>query len=334
MLTGKLSKWQILLNEFYIVYITQKAIKGQALANHLAENPVDRDYEPLTTYFPNEEVLFAREDIAESYPGWRMFFDGAANFKGVGIGEVLILKSEQHYPLSAKIRFPRTIIWLNTKRASLGLGWRSTYTLKNFWRTPDLGLLRCVDVAEATRLFEEIHAGMCGPYMNGFTLAKKILRVGYFWITMESDSIRYAQKYHQCQIHVDFIRVPPNELNVMGSPWPFATWVMDVIGPIDPATSNRHYFILVAIYYFTKWVKASTYKAVTKKVVADFVQNNIVCRFGTPESIITDNAINLNSDLMREIYEKFRIDHRNSTTYIPQMNGVVEAANKNIKRIL
>ena len=83
-------------------------------------------------------------------------------------------------------------------------------------RTSDLGLLRCVDAAKATRLLEEIHAGTCGPHMNGFTLAKKILRVGYFW--MERDSIRYVQKCHQCQVHGGFIRVPPNELNVMGSP--------------------------------------------------------------------------------------------------------------------
>ncbi|XP_070056390.1 uncharacterized protein [Nicotiana tomentosiformis] len=47
-------------------------------------------------------------------------------------------------------------------------------------RTPGLGLLRCVDVAEATRLLKEIHMGMCGLHMNGFTLAKNILRAGYF----------------------------------------------------------------------------------------------------------------------------------------------------------
>ncbi|XP_075103586.1 uncharacterized protein LOC142178158 [Nicotiana tabacum] len=62
-------------------------------------------------------------------------------------------------------------------------------------RTPDLGLLRCVDAAKATGLFEEILAGICGPHMNWFTLAKKILKAGYFWMTLESDSIRYVQKY-------------------------------------------------------------------------------------------------------------------------------------------
>ena len=47
MLTGKLAKWQMLLSEFDIVYVTQKAIKAQALADHLAENPVDEKYQLL-----------------------------------------------------------------------------------------------------------------------------------------------------------------------------------------------------------------------------------------------------------------------------------------------
>ncbi|XP_070045695.1 uncharacterized protein [Nicotiana tomentosiformis] len=43
-------------------------------------------------------------------------------------------------------------------------------------RTPDLGLLQCVDAKKASRLLEEIHAGTCGPHMNVFVLAKKILK--------------------------------------------------------------------------------------------------------------------------------------------------------------
>nr|XP_009786192.1 PREDICTED: uncharacterized protein K02A2.6-like [Nicotiana sylvestris] len=111
----------------------------------------------------------------------------------------------------------------------------------------------------------------------------------------------------------------------MVSPCSFAAWGMGVIGPIELAASNGHRFILVAIDYFTKWVEASTYKVVTKNVVADFIQNNIVCRFGIPKSIITENAANLNSYLMKEICEKFKIVHRNSTAYIPKMNGAVKS---------
>ena len=88
-------------------------------------------------------------------------------------------------------------------------------------RTPDLGLLRCMDVVEATKLLEEVHARVCGTHMNGFTLAKKILRAGYFWMTMENDCVRFVQRCDKCQVHGDLIKVPPHELNAMSSPLPF-----------------------------------------------------------------------------------------------------------------
>ncbi|XP_075092195.1 uncharacterized protein LOC142172468 [Nicotiana tabacum] len=109
---------------------------------------------------------------------------------------------------------------------------------------------------------------------------------------------------------------------------------MDVVGPIEPAASNRDMFILVAINPFTKWFEVASYKVVTKKVVADFVRDHIVCQFGVPESIVTDNAANLNSDLMKAMYETFNIKHQNSIAYKTQKNRVAEAANKHIEKIL
>ncbi|XP_075079864.1 uncharacterized protein LOC142165144 [Nicotiana tabacum] len=75
-------------------------------------------------------------------------------------------------------------------------------------------------------------------------------------------------------------------------------------------------------------------KQMWHKVVADFVQDRIVCQFGVPDSIVTDNTTNINNDLMKAMCETFNIKHRNSTTYMPQMNEAVEAANKNMKKIL
>ena len=135
-------------------------------------------------------------------------------------------------------------------------------------------------------------------------------------------------------MHGDLLRVQPHELNAMSSPWPFVASRMHFIGPIEPASSNGHRFILVVIDYFTKWVEVASYKSVTKKVVANFVRNNFICTFRVPESIIIDNGANLHSYLMRDICEQFKITHRNSTAYRPQMKRAVEAANKNIKKIL
>ncbi|XP_049382702.1 uncharacterized protein LOC125851007 [Solanum stenotomum] len=151
---------------------------------------------------------------------------------------------------------------------------------------------------------------------------------------MERDCFRLVKKCHQCQIHSDLIHSPPSELHLMATPWPFVAWGMDVIGPIEPKASNGHRFILVAIGCFTKWVEEITFKAVTKKEVMDFVHSNIIYHFGISRIIITDNAANLNNNLMKEVIEQFKIVHHNSTSYGPKANKTVEAANKNIKKIL
>ena len=67
--TGKLSKWQMLLSEFDIMYVTPKAIKAQDLADHLTEYPIDEEYEPLKTYFHDEEMSFVDIDTYKAYPG-------------------------------------------------------------------------------------------------------------------------------------------------------------------------------------------------------------------------------------------------------------------------
>ncbi|XP_070010006.1 uncharacterized protein [Nicotiana sylvestris] len=41
--------------------------------------------------------------------------------------------------------------------------------------TPDLNLIRCVDAKEVERIMNDVHTGVCGPHMNGYVLAKKIL---------------------------------------------------------------------------------------------------------------------------------------------------------------
>ncbi|XP_070024959.1 uncharacterized protein [Nicotiana sylvestris] len=104
----RLRRYNLKLNPAKCAFGVPKAVKGQALTDHPAENPVEGEYEPLKTYFPDEEVSFVGEEITKAYEGWRMFFDGAANFKGVGIGVVLVSETGQHHHVSTKFRFPCT----------------------------------------------------------------------------------------------------------------------------------------------------------------------------------------------------------------------------------
>ena len=103
--TGRLEKWQILLTEFDFVYVTRTAMKAQVLDDHLAENLIDDEYEPLKTYFPDEEINSIEEENPDDDPVWKLYFNGAVNKTGVGTRAVLISPNGCHYLATVPPRF-------------------------------------------------------------------------------------------------------------------------------------------------------------------------------------------------------------------------------------
>ena len=76
----------------------------------------------------------------------------------------------------------------------------------------------CVETEESKRLMEAIHGGECGAQMNGVILARKILRQGYYWSTMEEDCVSFVRRCHKCQIHANRMNIPSLKLYNMTSP--------------------------------------------------------------------------------------------------------------------
>ncbi|PKI50907.1 hypothetical protein CRG98_028705 [Punica granatum] len=261
------------MTEYDIEYVPRTSVKGQAIADHLAEFPINDDT-PINTDFPDEGILQVDEEKEE--PTWKMYFDGAVNSVGSGVGAVLISSDGRHYPIAAKelaknfekISFAYTpraknqfadalatlasmasisegnIIepleievakgpthcnaieaseakpWYENIRNFLQTGQyppfadrRDRKTLRRlamhyflsgeilYRRSFDSTLLRCIDEHESRRLMEEVHGGNCGPHMNGLMLAKKIMRLGYYWSTMETDCVKYVRHCHRCQVY-------------------------------------------------------------------------------------------------------------------------------------
>jgi ribonuclease HI len=338
-LTGKIARWQVLLSEFDILFVARKAIKGQAIADYLADYPSEQ-LELMDSEFPDEDVMTVDED---NHGRWKLYFDGAANAVGSGIGAVLVSPKGQQTPIAVKLGFDCTNNMTEYEACIVGLQaalefgayelevfgdsllivsqtngeWQArdpklipyqryisrlvpkfkyvtfTYTprahnhfadalatlvsliklaegddvrplrietrdipaycvcveecmnveadiddkpwyydIKRFIqdreypsratenekkyirrmafqfflsgeilykRTHDATLLRCVDAEEANRLIQEMHAGLMGAHANGPFLARKIMRAGYYWLTMERDCIRHVQACHKCQ---------------------------------------------------------------------------------------------------------------------------------------
>ena len=108
-LMGRIARWQVLLSEFDIVYVTQKAIKGSALADYLAQQPL-QDYRPMHPEFPDEDImaLFEEKRMHEDIDKWIACFDGAYNALGHGVGATLVSPDDQCIPFTARLGFDRT----------------------------------------------------------------------------------------------------------------------------------------------------------------------------------------------------------------------------------
>ena len=80
-------------------------------------------------------------------------------------------------------------------------------------------------------------------------------------------------------------------------------------------------------------MEAASYKVLNSKKVAQFIQTNIICRYGVPHEIISNNRLHFKGET-KKLLRQFNIQHHKSLPYRPQTNGAVETANKNIGRIL
>ena len=82
----------------------------------------------------------------------------------------------------------------------------------------DSTLLRCVDKKEEENINEDMHEGIFGTHSSGHTMAKKILRAGYYWSNMETDCHHHSRTCHKFQIYADKVHVPLVPLNVLTAP--------------------------------------------------------------------------------------------------------------------
>ena len=80
-------------------------------------------------------------------------------------------------------------------------------------------------------------------------------------------------------------------LNSLSSSWPFAAWGIYIIGEIRPIASNGHKYMVVAIDYFSRWIETESFGTLKAKQMAKFIEKSLICRYGVPHHIVTDNSV-------------------------------------------
>ena len=92
---------------------------------------------------------------------------------------------------------------------------------------------------------------------------------------MQREALEYVRKCDQCQRFVPSIHQLGGILNPLSSPWLFAQWGLDIVGPFSKAMGIKKY-LLVSTDYFTKWVEAEPLANIRDMDAKRFVWKNIV----------------------------------------------------------
>nr|GEW70946.1 reverse transcriptase domain-containing protein [Tanacetum cinerariifolium] len=156
--------------------------------------------------------------------------------------------------------------------------------------------LRCVRPLQANYVLREIHKGSCSMHADPRSVVAKALRSGYYWPTMHADARKLIRECNSSR-------------------------------PL-PEGPGKVKFLIVAIDYFTKWIKAKPMATITGAQIKKIVWDNITCRFNLPGEIISDNEKQFRDNLFKDWCEKLCICQCFASVKNPQANDLVERENK------
>jgi transposase InsO family protein len=126
------------------------------------------------------------------------------------------------------------------------------------------------------------------------------------------------------------LRAPIKTIEVK-EPW--ALIGIYVTGPLKVSPSVNQY-VIVPVDYFSKFCITKAITSFSAEITAKFLFEDVVCKFGLPKSIISDNGVTFNSRLNSQLCALCGIEKANSSFFHPPGNGLVERMNKTMMQIL
>ncbi|KAM2838296.1 hypothetical protein COP1_030032 [Malus domestica] len=97
-----------------------------------------------------------------------------------------------------------------------------------------------------------------------------------------------------------------------------------------PIATEGRCMMIMAPNYFTKWAETEPMITTVQTDRERFIWRNIICQFGIPQSIITDNGPQFVGNDLAKFFQNYGIKQHMSTSRYPQGNGQAEASNKGI----
>ena len=150
---------------------------------------------------------------------------------------------------------------------------------------------------------------------------------------MLRDATDLVRKCKICQEHAKISHIPSEPLTSVTSLWPFQLWGLDILGPLSIGKGQCK-FIIVAVDYFTKWAEAEPLATITEQKIHNFIWHAIICRFGIPRALVSDNEKQFDNAKFRDFCAELGIKNYYSSLAHPQSNGQAEVTIRTLKAAL
>jgi len=178
-------------------------------------------------------------------------------------------------------------------------------------------------------LFEAYHDAPFAGHRS-YENTMEALRSRFFWVHMPSEVKAYCQSCSECQkfnYSNIILRAPMEPIYVYR---PFQIIGMDFMGPFLE-TENGNVYIVLAIDHFTKYVIGAATINIDSETTAKFLFNEIICKFGIMENVLTDRGANFEAHLFQQLCRLLKTNKLRTTAFHPSGNGTTERVNKTVK---
>ncbi|CAF4346039.1 unnamed protein product, partial [Didymodactylos carnosus] len=153
------------------------------------------------------------------------------------------------------------------------------------------------------------------------------LKEKYWWPDMRTTIENYIKACLPCQQFNISRKKKPGQLCPITPPeGPNQLLGIDFCGPLESSPSENRY-VLTITDYFTRWVTAVALSNCSAQTTAEALFKHHICKFGVPTTILSDQGVHFQNQLLQALENKIGIHRIFSSVYHPQTNGMVERFN-------
>lgn len=295
----RLTRWGLVLQQ-YNLEIKYKSGREHTNADALSRLPLDVSPQINFVQIPDEFNLQSLQDTDQVCHGFKNFLENG------------LLPNDENL-------------------TKLILADYSAYSVKEGILCKNINKLDVIVIPKTLipEILEAFHDDVFAGHLGYHKTLEKI-KDRYFWFNMNTDIYNHCKNCLSCAGRKHMSHKVCHELVPIVVPEkPFTKMAVDILGPL-PLTYNGNRHVIIFGDYTTKWIEAFPIVDMKAETVAKLFVENIVCRFGSPNELLSDQGTNFTSNIVKEVTKMCNTRKIFTTPYHPQTDGMVERFNSTL----